>query len=247
MLFAFVLLATASALSEVAKRSDTIGLSAGITDVPLNETSSKEASSSTKGFDVSTLISSSSASCFNSNGWSYVVTRAFHSSGTVDSNACPSLTAAKSAGVGTRDVYMFPCPTCSASASAQMSTMLQSLSSCSAWSGRVWLDIEGTQYWTGSSSNNKNFYQSLVQACKSQAHACGIYSSAYQWSSLFGSTSYSYGSDLPMWYAHYDGNPSFSDYPNYSYGGWTSPHAKQYAGTTTVCSMGIDKNYSPSF
>ena len=34
-------------------------------------------------------------------------------------------------------------------------------------------------------------------------------------------------------YAHYDGNPSFSDFS--SFGGWTSPHAKQYQGDVTAC------------
>jgi hypothetical protein len=34
-------------------------------------------------------------------------------------------------------------------------------------------------------------------------------------------------------YAHYDNNPSFSDFS--SFGGWSSPHAKQYAGDVTAC------------
>jgi hypothetical protein len=115
----------------------------------------------------------------------------------------------------------------------------------SQWSGRIWLDIEGSQYWTGSTSKNQAWYKELVDACKSKATKCGVYSSASQWSAIFGSSSFSYGSSLPLWYAHYDNSASFSDFSKF--GGWTSPHAKQYAGTTTVCSMGIDKNYSPSF
>jgi hypothetical protein len=62
---------------------------------------------------------------------------------------------------------------------------------------------------------------------------CGVYSSSSQWSAIFGSTSYSYGSNLPLWYAHYDNKASFSDYTKF--GGWSSPHAKQYAGDTTEC------------
>jgi GH25 family lysozyme M1 (1,4-beta-N-acetylmuramidase) len=115
----------------------------------------------------------------------------------------------------------------------------------SAWSGRVWLDIEGTSYWTTSTSTNKAFYKALVDSCSTYGVRCGVYSSTYQWSSIFGSTSYSYGSSLPLWYAHYDNNPSFSDFT--AFGGWTTPHAKQYAGDVTLCSMGVDKNYSPSF
>ncbi len=43
-------------------------------------------------------------------------------------------------------------------------------------------------------------------------------------------------------YAHYDNSASFSDFS--SFGGWKSPHVKQYAGDTTQCSMGVDKNYA---
>jgi hypothetical protein len=37
----------------------------------------------------------------------------------------------------------------------------------------------------------------------------------------------------PCRYAHYDNNPSFSDFSKF--GGWSSPHAKQYAGDVTAC------------
>eukprot|EP01036_Dinobryon_divergens_P028618 gene28618-37595_t len=199
------------------------------------------------GFDVSTTISSSSASCFVSSGYVFTVPRGYKSSGTVDTQVCTSLKAAYTAGVKVRDVYLFPCPTCSKSAATQMSELLSYLSSnCKTqWSGRVWLDIEGSSYWTGSTTNNKSWYKALVDSCTSLGVTCGVYASASQWSAIFGSTSYCYGNNLPLWYAHYDNNPSFSDFT--TFGCWTSPHAKQYAGTTTVCSMGIDKNYATAF
>ena len=91
---------------------------------------------------------------------------------------------------------MFPCPTCSASAASQMSQLTSYLSSncASAFSGRVWLDIEGSQYWSSSTSTNKGFYEALVDSCATYGVDCGVYSSSSQWSSIFGSTSYSYGS-----------------------------------------------------
>lgn len=78
--------------------------------------------------------------------------------------------------------------------------------------------------------------QSLKDACVAKAK-CGVYSSSSQWSAIFGSTSYSYGSNLPLWYAHYDNSASFSDFK--AFGGWTSPHAKQYAGDVTQCRYAI--------
>jgi len=199
------------------------------------------------GVDISAALSSSTASCFKSNGIDFIVPRGYRSSGSVDPNACGSLNAASGAGIKTRDAYLFPCPTCSKSALTQVQEMNSALKSGCSWSGRIWLDMEGSQYWLGSSSANQAWWQGLVDACKSTAGAskCGVYSSASQWSAIFGSTSYSYGSDLPLWYAHYDNEQTFSDYS--AFGGWSSPHAKQYQGDVSLCSFGVDMDYAPSF
>jgi hypothetical protein len=44
--------------------------------------------------------------------------------------------AAKSAGISTRDVYMFPCPTCG-TASSQMSQLKSAVNGCSSYNGKV--------------------------------------------------------------------------------------------------------------
>ncbi len=75
-------------------------------------------SNSGKGVDFSSALSLSSAQCLHSSGYTTVIARAWHSTGTIDTAACGSLNNAKSAGILNRDVYMFPCPTCSASASS---------------------------------------------------------------------------------------------------------------------------------
>jgi hypothetical protein len=51
--------------------------------------------------------------------------------------------------------------------------------------------------------------------------------------------------DLPLWYAHYDGKASFSDFS--SFGGWKTPYAKQYMGDYTLCSFDVDLNYAPTW
>jgi len=174
---------------------------------------------------------------------SFIVPRGYESVGQIDPRVCNTLQTAYNAGIKTRDVYLFPCPSCGG-ASDQVSTLVSYLNNnCkSYWSGRIWLDIEGTDYWLGSASSNQQFYMQLTDACRSQA-ACGVYSSYYQWESLFGSTSFSYGSELPLWYADWDGNPSFSGFS--SFAGWTSPYMKQYVGDVSKCSQGVDLNYSP--
>lgn len=118
------------------------------------------AQAGTYGFDISEPLSVSNAQCMKDLTYDFVSVRAWHSYGAVDTAACGSLKNAKTAGITTRDVYMFPCPTCSASARTQIDTMINYLTSnCdSAWSGKIWLDIEGTQYWYSSYSTNKSWY-----------------------------------------------------------------------------------------
>jgi len=202
-----------------------------------------------KGVDISQLASSSTFSCFKSNGYgTFTVPRGYRSSGSVDPNVCSNLINAQAAGITYREVYLFPCPTCSSSAASQMNSLVSYLKTncATAWSGRVWLDVEGTQYWSTSYTTNKNFYQALVDSCTTYGVRCGVYSSASQWSGIFGSTSYTYkASSTPLWYAHYDNNPSFSDFA--AFGGWTSPFAKQYKGDTTLCSFGVDLDWAPKW
>ena len=199
------------------------------------------------GVDVSTLMTKDTAACIAGKGMNFVIPRAFRSSGTIDDNACSTLSHAKTAGIPFRDVYMFPCPTCSASAKSQLNTMIDNLeANCPAkWTKGIWLDIEGSTTWTGSTSSNKAWYEDLVNACivasKTYGYHCGVYSSASQWSAIFGSTSYCFGQGLRLWYAHYDDNPSFSDYTEF--GCWKYPVLKQYEGTTTLCSQSVDMNW----
>ena len=93
-------------------------------------------SNSGKGFDISQPMSTSTATCMKNAGYTTMIARAWCSYGAVDTAACTSLNSAKAAGILNRDVYFFPCPTCSASASSQLNSMVNYLhNNCSAsWS-----------------------------------------------------------------------------------------------------------------
>ena len=126
-------------------------------------------------------MSLANAQCMYQNNVHTVIARAWQSNGVVDTAVCGSLNNAKSAGIPHRDVYMFPCPTCSASPATQLANMVNYLNAnCSgSWTKWVWLDIEGSQYWTGSYANNKTWYQNLLNACNATAGiTCGVYASA---------------------------------------------------------------------
>ena len=105
--------------------------------------------------------------------------------------------------------------------------------------GMLWIDVEGTQYWSSSHSNNVNFIQQMVDEGVKKGVSIGIYTSNSQWSPITGgSTAFK---KYPLWYPHYDNSASFSDFV--PFGGWSKPAIKQYAGTTSMCSASVDKNY----
>ena len=62
------------------------------------------------------------------------------------------------------------------------------------------------------------------------------------WSQIMGSAGACNGfGSIPLWYAHYDNNPSFSDFQKF--GGWTKPNMKQYEGDVTLCGAGVDYSW----
>lgn len=99
-----------------------------------------------KGIDISVALSASTATCW-APSIAFIIVRGYQSLGQVDPAMCGSLTSATNAGIKNRDVYIFPCPTCSKSAATQMNELVTYINGhCKAqFSGRVWLDIEGTQ------------------------------------------------------------------------------------------------------
>lgn len=63
---------------------------------------------SVSGIDVATLITASTFQCFKTSGITFVIVRAYRSTGVLDTNAVTTLTNAKAQGLIT-DIYMFPC------------------------------------------------------------------------------------------------------------------------------------------
>ena len=102
--------------------------------------------------------------------------------------------------------------------------------------------IEGTQYWSSSQSTNQAFFNGLVSEARAMGVTLGVYTSASQWNPIMGS-GFTGGAAYPLWYAHYDNNPSFSDFS--PFGGWTKPNIKQYQGDVSTCGAGVDLNYYP--
>lgn len=198
----------------------------------------------TLGLDISQLFPESTHACFKKSGFSFVIARGYCSYGGVDHNAVQSLTNAKKAGLTTH-MYMFPCR--GKGAAAQVDEMIKAIPAN--LYGTVWIDVETNPSsgcsWSGhDASSNCQFLTEILDKVKSHGKTVGIYASSYMWQTIFGSKDACHTvSSHELWYAHYDGKESFSDFT--AFGGWTKPTIKQFQGDTTLCGAGVDKNYHP--
>lgn len=144
----------------------------------------------------------------------------------------------------TTDFYMFPCR--SKSAAAQVDQVMAAIPAN--LYGMVWLDIETNPSsgcgWGTNYASNCEYVGELLARIKSHGKNPGIYASYYMWQTIMGGVnSCTSHASTPLWYAHYDNSPSFSDFK--SFGGWTKPAIKQFQGTNSLCGASIDKNYYP--
>ncbi|XP_065183148.1 probable GH family 25 lysozyme 2 [Sycon ciliatum] len=187
------------------------------------------------GVDVSQPTGLTAFKCLKQSGHKFAIVRAYESIGAPDSHAPATISNAWGADFSHVDVYLFPCYRCGNPA-AQVQSMVSHLSGSRY--GMIWLDVEGS--WSSSKTDNQNFFTELAAAARKEK-STGVYTSQYQWSSIMGD--WDGGSHLPLWYAHYDNNPSFSDFEKF--GGWDRPNVKQYEGDKFECGAGVDLNYEP--
>jgi len=188
------------------------------------------------GVDISQGVSEADFACLKNLGRSFAVTRAYQSIGRVDPNAVANIEHARAAGIAYVDAYLFPCVPCG-NAAAQMDATINGLGSTNY--GMIWLDIERLS-WSSDLASNRNFISALIAAGKAKSKTIGVYTNYNNWAEIVG-IDWNGAADLPLWYAHYDNSPSFSDFT--PFGGWTKPAIKQYAGDVSFCSAGWDKSW----
>jgi len=189
-----------------------------------------------KGVDVSQYTDV--FSCIHGKGYEFAIIRGYQSGGRVDPNVVSNIRNARSAGFKYVDVYLFPCVPCN-NPSTQAQDLVNAIRGHNY--GTVWVDIENYR-WSSNKDSNQRFITEMVNELKRLGQTVGIYSSYYNWEEITG-ISWTGVSDLPLWYAHYDYSPSFSDFR--SFGGWSKPAIKQYEGNQRVCGAGVDLNYYP--
>ncbi|MBS2028096.1 MAG: hypothetical protein JST54_09355 [Deltaproteobacteria bacterium] len=99
--------------------------------------------------------------------------------------------------------------------------------------GRMWLDVEALP---GSLGANQliPLLQQAVDACQAEGD-CGIYTGPGWWKSYVNNTTQF--SNLPLWYALYNGKTSLGDWSTEKFGGWTAPVGKQFT-SVGICGIG---------
>ena len=188
----------------------------------------------TLGVDYSTRVTVTN--CLVSNGYVYAVPRGYCSYGGIDANVVANLKSAWDGGMHNVDVYMFPCVPCG-NPKNQVDQLVNALSGSKY--GMIWVDVE-IYKWSGNQEANRNFILEAVAQIKARGKVPGIYTSYNNWQNIVG-INWDGVSSLPLWYAHYDNDPSFRDYR--AFGGWSKPAIKQYAGDKSVCGAGVDLNF----
>eukprot|EP01133_Synstelium_polycarpum_P004256 gene4256-4966_t len=187
----------------------------------------------TYGVDISSVSDIPDFTCLKSSGYDFAIVRGYESIGQVDTNGPHSVYNARDGGMADVDIYIFPCFSCGNGA-GQVETMVNYFESFQADYGMVWFDIEGP-------GENQAFFNSMLDGASAVGAKVGVYTSESQWVPIMGD--WSGGSAYPLWYAHFDGSPSFSDFS--PFGGWSQPAIKQFSGSDTVCGLGVDQNWYP--
>lgn len=189
------------------------------------------------GVDISQWAGQSTFSCFKSKGYSFAVVRNYCQTCRVDPNGVHSVANAWAAGIAHVDIYLYPSWTCSWSAAQQVDQAIDSMGSVPF--GQLWFDVEAGGA-AGPSVDHAWLVAGINRAVQRiGAKRVGIYSSKYGWQTAMGS--YSGFASYPLWYAHYDGSPSFSDFSGFA--GWSRPAIKQFNGDVKLCSFDVDQDW----
>jgi peptidoglycan hydrolase-like protein with peptidoglycan-binding domain len=132
---------------------------------------------------------------------------------------------AHAAGFSAVGAYMFPVR--AEDPTAQAAWLVGNLTAAGAKVDSIMLDIEGDDWVTNNRTQADN--RAFVTALRAGLEAAGQRVTIYcglQWNTYFGADFDAF-KDLPVIFAHYDLVPSYYDFVDSPYGGWTAPAGKQ--------------------
>lgn len=191
--------------------------------------------------------------CLVGAGFDFAIIQAWEGGYDFNGGIATCVNNAWAAGMAHVDVYAFLCPNCAYNypASSAVSSLIQQLNGVGlqgggtgqGYFGMLWFDVEQCSGCWNDGYQNSNFIMDGVQEATSLGIHVGIYSSNYEWGATTGgSTSFT---AYPLWYAHYDNNPSFSDWSYEQFGGWANPSIKQFTDNGPSCYGNLDQDWYP--
>uniref|UniRef100_A0A0K0FIF7 Glycosyl hydrolase family 25 n=1 Tax=Strongyloides venezuelensis TaxID=75913 RepID=A0A0K0FIF7_STRVS len=195
------------------------------------------------GLDAINPISASTFKCLYNEGYRFFIARAWESNGNYDYTGMQNIKNAWAGGMQHVDAYIFPCLSSGcAHAANQVEATVDKLKAEGAKIGTLWLDIE-RYAWPADHNYNRNFITAMVNQAQSMGVTVGIYSNYYNWEAIVG-LDYSAHSNLPLWWANYNGHQDYTGYR--PFGGWSRPAMHQYTGDVNGgCGVDLDQTYYP--
>uniref|UniRef100_A0A0N5BDH3 Glycosyl hydrolase family 25 n=1 Tax=Strongyloides papillosus TaxID=174720 RepID=A0A0N5BDH3_STREA len=195
------------------------------------------------GLDAIQTISTSTFKCLHNEGYRFFIGRVWESVGNYDYTGMQNIKNAWEGGMEHVDGYLFPCLSSGcAHAANQVEATINKLKAEGAKIGTLWLDIE-RYAWPADHNSNRNFITAMVNQAQSMGVTVGIYSNYNMWESIVG-LDYKAHSNLPLWWADYNGHQDYTGFT--PFGGWSKPSMHQYTGTVNGgCGVSMDQTYYP--
>jgi len=198
--------------------------------------------SATHGVDIADFMGPYTVSqwqCLKNNGIDFAIIQIWRGGYQLSDHFTIDYNHAKAAGIQYVDAYAYIANNCRANTPDNICTSIKGALP-SDFKGMLWLDVEDcTDCWTGTPADRLKFLTDVADVCEAKGITLGVYSGNGSWSQVFGSASFGSGAltKYPLWYAHYDNNPSFTDYSAIKFGSWSNPSIKQYNGGSTICGI----------
>nr|QNJ46221.1 GH25 muramidase [Penicillium citrinum] len=171
-----------------------------------------------------------------SEGFSRAIFRGYQEAcsqgGRVDPTFLPSYKNAQTAGYKDFDAYFFPCTGSGNKCKpydVQIGELVDAIKKNNMAIRRIWVDFEKDKTcnpFNWDPKRNIDEAKRIIGAVRKTKFDFGVYTSATQWTSIFGSKDVVLANDVPLWFAKFD-NVENLDLAQ-PFGGWTKADGKQY-------------------
>jgi len=196
--------------------------------------------------DVCNLLDQDDWTCLSDNH-DFAIIEGIRGGHGITTNIVNCVAQAWKAGFIKVDLYVWMCPNCEGNTPPEnlISQLVKQVGLSNF--GTLWLDLEicddDPTCWVNSTTN-LNYVVSMFNAANATGAKVGIYSTAWEWEHLFGSSSSPTNfHNLPLWYANPDDVQSFSDFVPFA--GWNTPTIKQYDWNGDDCNVSYDADWYP--